>query len=145
MLRPVCVQIHTYNFQTSVCVCVSVCVHASRSGEQMEARGQQCRYRSWESSHGAASPGEVGRWRLGPRLEDWCNGTGLFLNITLSSCLWLRLPVCGSHRQATCLSGVPVCPSVCLYAHCDCCPESLKGFFMSPSRPFFELTQPKWL
>lgn len=41
---------------------------------------------------------------LGPRLQDWCNGTGRFLSVTLSSILSLRLPICRSDYWPTWIS-----------------------------------------
>jgi len=92
------------------CVCVCVCLCA----------GQQLR-----GTDGGTGPTVLMQeWRMElTRLNDWCNGTGVFLNITLSNCLSLGL-----------LS--------CLHTHTIC-----KRHFISPSHPWtsLKLIKPKWI
>lgn len=80
------------------------------------------------------------RPRLGPRLQCWCNGTSLFLDITLSICLWLWLTVCRSHSSASCPSG---CAYLSLHIVCDCILESLTPFTATvPNLVVFSSGQP---
>lgn len=67
-LARACVSKYIHITFNPVCVWMCECVsaHANRSGEQMEARSQQCWCRSWESSHGDVSLGERASAKWGP-------------------------------------------------------------------------------
>lgn len=97
MLRPVCVQIHTYNFQTSVCVCV--CLFACmRAG-----LGNRWRLGASSADTGVENPAMElrlqGKWAA----DDW--GPGWRTDVMEPASSWTSLSpaVCGSD----CLSVAP--------------------------------------